>query len=603
MTPAGRDLPTVQRPRRRRVPVGKILALTLVVAIGVGAVAVLSVPGMSKPVKSWFAGAGTGVITFTVKAGPLPISVEERGSLESSQNVDVYCNVEGGTTIIKIVPEGQRVKKGELLCELDSAALRDQLVNQRITTKSAEANFLNAKLTREVAEIAVKEYVEGVYVQDLATVEGDIKLAESELTRSEDRLEWARRMFEKGYVSKATLVTEELNFKKAQFTLEQAQQKKTVLVKYTRDKTIKELDSDVKKAHSDELAKQATWELEKGKEDKLEKQIANCTLLAPIDGLVVYANDPSRMWGSNQSQIEEGATVRERQKVISIPDISRMQVNAKVHEAQIDKITPNLKAQIRVDAFPDQQLGGAVSEVAPLPDAGNIFSSDIKVYTTRIRIENPIAGLRPGMTAQVKILVDRLENVLSVPVQAILQYNGKDHVTKKIGDRYDRIEVTIGASNDKFVQVTKGLADGDVVVLNPMSLMSEDEKREAFRNAKESKKDWGKGEGEPGKGGPPGAAGKGGPPGAAGKTKTKKGGRGGAGGAMFKKFQNLTPDERARMKSASPEEKAQLLKKAGFTEQEMDMMKNFGGGGGGGGFGGGGGRGRAGGGPPGGGDQ
>jgi HlyD family secretion protein len=477
-----------------------------------------------------------------------------------------------------------------VICTLDSASLRDQLVNQRITTKSAEANYLNAKLTREVAQIAVREYVEGVYVQDLATVEGEIKLAESDLMRAEDRLEWARRMFDKGYVSMATKISEELNFKKAQFTLEQAQSKKNVLVKYTREKTIKELDSEVKKANSDELAKQATWELEKGKESKLEVQIQNCTLVAPIDGLVVYANDPSRMFGSNQSQIEEGATVRERQKVISIPDISRMQVNAKVHEAQIYMIQPQLKAQIRIDAFADAQLTGTVTDVAPLPDPGNIFSSDIKVYTTRIRIDDPREGLKPGMTAQVKILVNRLENVLSVPVQAVLQYNGKDHVTKKLGDRYDRVEVTLGVSNDKFVQVTKGLADGDVVVLNPISLMSEDEKREAFRSAKETKKDWGK-EGEPGKEVAPG---KGVDPA---KAKTKKGGRGGAGGAMFKKFQNLSPDERDRLKSASPEEKAELLKKAGFTDQELEQMKNFGGGGGGGG------RGGRGGGPPGGGDQ
>jgi len=447
------------------------------------------------------------VIVYPVSRTSLPVTVIDRGTLESSKNEDVYCNVEGGTTIIKIVPEGTRVKKDDIICELDAAALKDQLINQRITTKSAEANFLNAKLTREVAEIAVKEYVEGVFVQDEATAKGEIKLAESDLTRSEDRLEWARRMFEKQYVSKAQLITEELNFKKAQFAKEQAESKLDVLLKYTKEKTIKELESEVKKAHSDELAKQATWELEKSKEDKLEKQIAFCVLKAPIDGLVVYANDPSRMWGSNQSQVEEGATVRERQKIIQIPDINRMQVNAKIHEAQIDKITPNLKAQIRVDAFPDSQLNGAVSEVAPLPDAGNIFSSDIKVYTTRIRIENPIGGLRPGMTAQVKILVDRLENVLSVPVQAILPYNGKDHVTKKVGDQYQRFEVTLGTSNDRFVQVTKGLADGDVVVLNPMSLMSEEEKREAFRNTKDSKKDWGKGEGEPGKGGPAGAAG------------------------------------------------------------------------------------------------
>jgi HlyD family secretion protein len=383
------------------------------------------------------------------------------------------------------------VKKGEVICELDSASLRDQLVNQRITTESAKANFQNAKLTREVAEIAVKEYVEGIYIQDLQTVDGEIKLAESDLARSEDRVDWARRMYEKGYVSLATKVSEELSLKKANFTLEQSQSKRKVLTEYTKAKTIKELNSEVEKAKSDELAKQATWELEKSKEAKLEKQIAACTLKAPIDGLVVYANDPQRGWGSNQPQIEEGATVRERQKIISIPDISLMQVNAKVHESQIDKITPQMKSLIRVDAFADQVLDGTVRDVAPLPDPGNFFSSDIKVYTTHIKIDTGLAGLRPGMTAQVEILVNRLENILSVPVQAILQYNGKDHVTKKAGDGFVRVEVEVGATNEKYVQINKGLAEGDIVVLNPMSLMSEEEKREAFRNAsKESKKEW-----------------------------------------------------------------------------------------------------------------
>ena len=99
-------------------------------------------------------------------------------------------------------------------------------------------------------------------------------------------------MFEKGYVSKAQKVSEELNFQKAKFALEQAQSKLNVLEKYTKDKTIKELKSEVEKARSDELAKKQTCELEKDKEAKLEKQIVNCKLFAPGDGLVVYANDP-----------------------------------------------------------------------------------------------------------------------------------------------------------------------------------------------------------------------------------------------------------------------------------------------------------------------
>jgi HlyD family secretion protein len=576
-----------------------------VVAV-VGAVTVWSVPAVSKPLKSFFITSTSDVITYPVRLGPLPISVVERGSLESSSNQDVYSNVEGSVTIIKITPEGTKVKKGDLICELDSAALRDSLVNQRITTESAKANYQNAKLTREVAEIAVIEYKEGIFVQDIATVEGEIKLAESDVIRSEDRLEWARRMFDKGYVSLAQKVSEELTFKKSQFTLEQAQSKKKVLVEYTKHKTIKELESEVEKAHSDELAKQATWDLEKTKEAKLERQIKACTLTAPIDGLVVYFVEPTRGFGSTQPSIEEGASVRERQKIISIPDITRMQVNAKIHESQIDKITPNMKAIIRVDAFADQTLSGTVLDVAPLPDPGNFFSSDIKVYTTHIRIDDPLTGLRPGMTAQVEILIDRLENILSVPVQAILPYNGKDHVTKKVGDRYVPTDVQIGKSNEKFVQVITGLADGDLVVLNPMSLMSEDEKREAFRSAsKESKKEWGPGGpteedaakakgGAAAKDGAPKAEGKGGDPA---KAKTKKTGKGaGRGGPMGAMMQKMAPEERQKFFSGSDEEKTAIMKKAGMSDadaqQALEKMKSFGGGGGG--FGGGGGRGRGG---------
>ena len=107
----------------------------------------------------------------------LRVVLIEPGTLQASRSRDVFCQVEGATTIISILAEGSRVKKGDLVCELDSASFRDQLANQKIATQGAEASYQNAKLTREVAEIAVKEYVEGIYIQDKATILGEIKLA------------------------------------------------------------------------------------------------------------------------------------------------------------------------------------------------------------------------------------------------------------------------------------------------------------------------------------------------------------------------------------------------------------------------------------------
>jgi len=591
--------------------------------LGLGGVAVYSNPGMSKPIRGFFSSGSNDVITYTVRPMALAQTVVERGSLESQKNEDVYCNVEGQTTIISIKPEGSRVTKGELVCELDSAALSDSLTNQQITTKSAAANYENAKLTREVAEIAVVEYVEGIYVQDLQTVEGEIKLAESDLSRSEDRVDWARRMFDKGYVSLAQKISEELALKKARFTLEQSQSKRKVLVDYTRGKTIKELQSEVEKARSDELAKKATMELETSKEKKLERQIAACKLKAPNDGLVVYANDPSRAFGSNQPQIEEGATVRERQKIFSLPDINKMQVNTKVHESQIDKVGPNMKAKILVEAFAEQKLNGTVLDVQPLPDPTSFFSSDIKVYTTHVKIDESLAGLRPGMNAQVEILVDRRENVLAVPINAILQFDGKDHVTKRLDERYERVVVELGPSNERFVQVIKGVTEGDVVVLNPRSLMSEEEVRETFGSgSKTAKKEWG--EAGPDAAGPKGEAGPATAPvvgipakkaaaapgekaGEAGKAKAKAKGKGGRGN-MPPFMAKIPQTERRKLFTASEEEKAEILKNAGLTPEEIQQYQQFveqmkarmqqGGG-----FGGGGGGGRrGGGGPPGGGE-
>ena len=133
-----------------------------------------------------------------VRPGKLAVIVKEKGNLESAANKDVHCEVEGGTTIIRILPEGTRVKEGDVVCELDSASLKDSLNNQKISTQQAEASFKQAFLTREVAEYAVKEYVEGVFKQDKATIEGQIALAKSDLERAIDRVEWSDKVKQAG---------------------------------------------------------------------------------------------------------------------------------------------------------------------------------------------------------------------------------------------------------------------------------------------------------------------------------------------------------------------------------------------------------------------
>jgi HlyD family secretion protein len=240
----------------------------------------------------------------------------------------VYSLVQGQATIIMLVPDGSTVKKGQVVCTLDWAMLRDQLVNQQITTKSAAADYENTKLTREVAEIAVVEYAEGRFKNQIAETEGNIKIAEAELAFAEDTLVAVRPndAAPKLETKRATLAV-----LRARFALEKAQGRKKVLLDYTKHKKFKELESAVEKARSEELAKKAIWALEDSKEKMLERQIARCTIVAPRDGTLVYAPPNNNRVVQKRdgtlvnmpAVIEEGATVRERQilfEIVPVPE-------------------------------------------------------------------------------------------------------------------------------------------------------------------------------------------------------------------------------------------------------------------------------------------
>ena len=102
----------------------------------------------------------------------------------------MLCQVEGTTTIIMIKPEGSRVKEGEVVAELDSASLKDLLINQRIATQQAEASFKQARLVREVAEYASREYLEGILPQERQTWGGKVEQSQSAIKKAlQDRLE------------------------------------------------------------------------------------------------------------------------------------------------------------------------------------------------------------------------------------------------------------------------------------------------------------------------------------------------------------------------------------------------------------------------------
>jgi HlyD family secretion protein len=222
----------------------------------------------------------------------------------------VYSNVTG--TIISIRPNGSDVKKGEVVCELDSPDLRDQLINQRITVLSSKAIFENAKVTRETAEIAVIEYEEGIYKFQLDEVDGDIKIAKAELALAEDELKSTKEVVRKGLASEYKFKRTELGVLRAEIALEKALSRQKMLRNFTGPRKTKKLKSNVETARSNERAKNATWELEVMKAKKLERQIAACVIKAPLDGKLNY----------NRESMGEGIVVGEHEYLFAITPAS-----------------------------------------------------------------------------------------------------------------------------------------------------------------------------------------------------------------------------------------------------------------------------------------
>lgn len=150
---------------------------------------------------------------------------------------------------------------------------------QRLKTRKARAAYDVARLNREIAGIAVEEYTLGTYREELAAVEGEVKDAEADLARARERFDRAKRMFEKGgleaarAILEATQEVEEFRLKIAEYSLEQAQSKRKVLKRYTYERTIKELESEVKKAREVESDREAEWRREADRLAELERRL------------------------------------------------------------------------------------------------------------------------------------------------------------------------------------------------------------------------------------------------------------------------------------------------------------------------------------------
>jgi HlyD family secretion protein len=207
------------------------------------------------------------------------------------------------------------------------------------------------------------------------------------------------------------------------------------------------------------------------KQDKLGEQLEDANKLVVIAeqaGLVVYDNG-QRGWNPT-ARVAVGEKFYPRQQVLVIPEMGTLQVKTKVYEASIDQVHSGVPAFITLDARPEMKLSGKVSKVAPLPDSQNRWlNPGVKVYDVTIAFDQMPENLKPGMTAQVEMVLAKLPDVLSVPVAAVFGEQERTFCHRVWGGKVEKVDVKIGRTNDKRVEILSGLAEGDEVMLAPPS--------------------------------------------------------------------------------------------------------------------------------------
>ena len=349
-------------------------------------------------------------------------------------------NIEGPSSLRKfrlnnikiqdLIPEGSVIKEGDYVGRLDPSSVNEQIIDARLNLESAESKFtqeqLDTTLTLKQERTAIKDILFNI---------------------QEDSLELKQSIYE----SPTTIKQLEIKIERAE-----------------RDLKEKKEDYFIKKRKA--IAKMVEVGTEVSKiRTKLEDLIAlqaSFTIHSNASGMVTYAKN----WDGSKKKV--GSDISPWNLTIAtLPDLTKMESKTYSNEVDIRKIKKDQKVSVGFDAFPDITIDGTVTNVANVGE--NKRGSDIKLFQVLIKLNESNSNIRPGMTTSNRILIDKEEDVLMIPLEAVFSKDSISYVYLDAGFSIDKKQIELGSANEDVVVVTKGLSEKDVVYLSKPEGMEE----------------------------------------------------------------------------------------------------------------------------------
>ena len=394
-------------------------------------------------------GGGAGAIAFSKKAGadpkdtakvergPLAVVLAETGRIEAMTQVEVKSKVAGQVARI-LVDVGQKVTKGQLLLELDTAEMQRQRAQA-----AADRDMAQARLARLIA---------GPRREELAQSRAQLARAAAAFERARDEARRATAALKTQTITPVEASQAHNAHLQARAQHDEARAALAMLAAGARREDLAEARAQLARAVAALRA--------------MDDQVTYASIRAPIAGTVIKKGiEAGEMVSPGVSATAQGTSM------LTIADLDKLVIKSALNQIDVGKVTHGQRVEVRVDAAPGKVFQGRIHKIAPAAEAGK---DDIRTFPIETILQAGTADgrfLKPGMSAELDVQVAKKAEALYLPVEAVVRGKGDEGTVTLAPAGAEATpreqKVRIGLTNDHQIEIIEGLTAGQAVLIKP----------------------------------------------------------------------------------------------------------------------------------------
>lgn len=374
-----------------------------------------------------------------VQEGTFQVDLYEEGQIEAFSSININApNISwrfGNLKIAELVEDGTQVKAGDTVCVFDPSEVNKAILESedRLIVSHAEMEKMMAQHQLDMENLQAEHRTSEI-TYEITRMQLESAAHESDIKRREI----------------------ELNLEKAGIALERAKE---------------QIENRRRIQLEEQKQMQLSIDEDEARLKEAHETLGKLTLVSPSDGIAII----SRNW-STQSKYQIGDQMWPNNTLMQLPNLSKLKTEININEVDISYITRDLRVEVKPDAFSDSTFTGRVIHVANLA-VNKDQNSNIKVFPVEILLDQTHKDLLPGLTVSCRIVIDEIENVQYIPLEALHTEGNIKYVYRRKGGEYERVEVQTGLTNSDYVIITEGLKRDDHVALIDPTKLEEQQKQ------------------------------------------------------------------------------------------------------------------------------